>query len=69
MQLYPARISLGAEWIKEIFPSGTPASTYVEAKSEEEFLEFLRKIFASQKTRQVIGAILAQSGVEPDAGP
>ncbi len=70
IELYPARIALDdEESVKEIFPWITNSGRVVEAGSEEEFMEYLRRIFESQKTRRVIGAILAQSGVEPGETP
>jgi len=76
IDLYPVTIELGdpewarevarhfEAWVKELSPG-----TSVQVRTEEEFVEYLRRIFESQKTRQVIRAILAQSGVEPDETP
>ena len=70
IELYPAQIWFDdEESVKEIFPWVTNSGRVVQAKSEDEFLEFLGAIFRSQKTRQVIQAILAQSGVEPTERP
>jgi len=72
VELYPVTIDLGdVEWASEV-ARGIQArvqaeipGTSIQAGTEQEFLECLRRIFASQKTRKVIGAILAQSGVAP----
>lgn len=39
-------------------------SNLILAKSEEEFLKILTIIFASRKTRQIVQAILSQSGAK-----
>jgi hypothetical protein len=58
IRLYPVIIYLDEDVLAEIAPS---AEKYVVASSEDEFIEILRKILGSQKTKHVIQAILAQS--------
>ncbi len=62
IDLYPVLIDVGTDIRKEIFPdeSARAESSPLEAPSKEEFLEILKKILGSEKTRKVISALRAQ---------
>jgi hypothetical protein len=52
LEPYPARATFYGR------PGDTPA--FKEVASEDEFVDYLRTVFASDATRRVIGALLAQ---------
>lgn len=54
--LYPVKIVLDEEISKEL----SQDNRSIEANTEEEFMEILKKIFASEKTKRLISALLAQ---------
>jgi len=57
IRFYPLFVQLDEDLEREVCHKG---EREVRVDSEEEFLQILRKIFASQKTRGVIQALLAQ---------
>lgn len=59
IDLYPLNISLDSNVAEEKFPE--VLDRILTIKSEPEFLDALKKIFAASKTRRVIGAIISQS--------
>jgi hypothetical protein len=61
--LYPLRIYMDEDILNEILSdeSDTIKSSYVVVESEEDFLEYLRKIFGSKKTKRVINSLIAQT--------
>lgn len=71
VDLYPLSIYIGGDVFEELSAEvkGQAAATAGEyqhalkADSEDRFMEILRAIFATQKVRRVIEAIIAQSGV------
>jgi hypothetical protein len=70
LSMYPIRIDLEDDIKKDLKAKLTDYKevdkpwNLVLAESEEEFLKVLTAIFASKKTRQVIQAILSQSGAK-----
>jgi hypothetical protein len=59
VELYPVRFFLDRDIVSELnLGKGDVAA---EVDDENTLLDFLKKIFASKKTRQVIAAILGQS--------
>lgn len=69
VDLYPVEITVGEELYAEL-PGELRSSLIADrsgvkliADSEDEFIEILKGIFATEKVRKVIGAIMAQSGV------
>ncbi len=70
VELYPLYIETGDDIFKEISQKFNALNNiYIKVESEEEFLEVLRAIFNSSKTKRVLSAILAQStqGFKPSA--
>jgi len=70
VDLYPVRIALDEAIAKEL---GVVRGQTMTASGEQDFTDILQQIFASQKTRQVVEAILSQaidlspvSGDSPD---
>ncbi len=68
--LYPVKIDVEERIVQEISPQfqyeqvnpdGELIKTYLEANSEEEFLELLREIFKSEKAIAVVTSLLSQS--------
>jgi hypothetical protein len=62
--LYPLRIGIGEDILEELPAEMKSEGDILVAGSEETFMEILRAIFATQKVRRVIEAIIAQSGVD-----
>jgi len=58
--LYPVIIYVDEDVKNEISPS-VDVNSNIIANSEEEFLDLLKRIFHSQKTKKIISAILSQS--------
>ncbi len=61
IDLYPVQIDADEDIHTEIVPEGT--ERIIEAASETEFVEILGQIFATEKIRHVIGALLTQIDV------
>lgn len=70
VSLYPVRVDVEDRIFDEIDsqfqtgrsdPDGEPLLSYLQADSEENFLELLREIFKSQKAIQVVTSLLSQS--------
>ncbi len=61
IDLYPVQIDADEDIHTEITPEG--AERIIEAASETEFMEILGRIFATEKIRHVIGALLTQIDV------
>jgi hypothetical protein len=60
--MYPVQIHPSADVSKEL---GLPGrGSYIKAEDESALNHALKQIFASKKTRQVVGAILSQSGID-----
>jgi hypothetical protein len=59
LEAYPVRFELDYGLTKEVWANGNAT---VEAANEAEFIEILKNIFNSQKTRRVISTLLAQFG-------
>jgi hypothetical protein len=61
--LYPLRIYMDEDILNEILSdkSETIMPSFVVIESEEDFLEYLRKIFGSRKTKRVINSLIAQA--------
>lgn len=57
VNLYPVNFTTDEDIKNEIYPD----KNTISAKSEEEFLEILKKIFQSKRTKQIIRAIFSQS--------
>lgn len=57
IELYPVVLDVDDDILMELPSQSRP----VQANSEAEFLDLLRRIFASRKTRQIIDVMLAQS--------
>jgi hypothetical protein len=64
VSIYPVMIGTDEDIFGELPAEMKAEENTLVADSEEEFMEILRAIFATQKVRQVIGAIIAQSGVD-----
>jgi hypothetical protein len=72
--LYPVEITAGEELYAELPDElrskliDDGSGVKLIADSEDKFMEILKAIFATEKVRKVIGAIIAQSGVgtEPE---
>ncbi|GAB4231481.1 MAG: hypothetical protein Kow00121_59790 [Elainellaceae cyanobacterium] len=70
VSLYPVRVDVEDRIFDEVDsqfqtgrsdPDGEPLLSYLQADSEEKFLELLREIFKSQKAIQVVTSLLSQS--------
>lgn len=70
VSLYPVRVDVEDRIFDEIDsqfqyeqldPDGELISSYLQANSEEEFLNLLREIFKSQKAKNVVTSLLSQS--------
>ena len=65
IDLYPVEFVLQDDLLA-LFPRPEEGRDFIEASNEGEMIEFLTTIFGSEKTRTVIGSLLAQSeGYEP----
>ncbi len=64
IELYPLNITIDDDICREIAPDAKDNLLRIE--SEEAFLEILRTIFASTKTRVLISGLLAQIDEEPN---
>jgi hypothetical protein len=65
VELYPVNIYPDDAIMKELERSGVPKhpgvhGLCVEAESEEDFLKLLSRIFASEKSRKVVTAVMSQ---------
>jgi hypothetical protein len=67
LALYPVKIELDEEILREIRDMKIPASSagkgtsVIEANSEKQFKEFLKAIFNSKKVLRIISILLSQS--------
>lgn len=57
VNLYPVKFTTDEDIKNEIYPD----KNTISAGSEKEFLEILKKIFQSKRTKQIIGSLLSQS--------
>lgn len=65
VKFYPLLINPDYEIMIEIAPELAQQSIdSIEANSEDEFLEILKKIFSAQKTRQVVESLLSMLNFE-----
>lgn len=70
VSLYPVRVDVEDRIFQEIDPrfqveqldpDGELINSYLEARSEDEFLDLLKAIFRSEKAMQVVTGLLSQS--------
>ena len=67
IEFYPLRIKVDTAILKELNPERAADPLDLEVESEEKFMEILKKIFKSEKTRQVIDSLLAMMNYDhPD---
>jgi hypothetical protein len=66
VSMYPVFIQLDTDILSQ-FPPERREGGEVRSDNELQFLDDLRIIFASQQTKQVIHALLAQAGTSPTA--
>ena len=57
--LYPVRFRIDEDICREMWPESS--EPFVRADSEQEFVQVLERLLGAEKTRRVIGALLAQS--------
>ncbi len=63
IDFYPLEIEADESVLEELPPETKDEGGKLVADSQDRFIEILRAIFATERVRRVIGAILAQSSV------
>ena len=60
IELYPLRLCIEDEEVLSTW-KGDPDNTTLQIETEDEFMQILRSVFASKRTRKIVSALIAQS--------